>query len=284
MEDRRVPGLQVEPPRDAVGWWRGLGPVRNLILFLLTVLTTFLVGGLIYSVTLMTILMAHELGHFLMSRKYRVPASLPFFIPFLPPFGTLGAIIKMRGRMSNRRVLFDVAVTGPLAGFFFTVPSIVLGLRYSTIIQATEVSPVAFQLGESILFRALSKAVLGPLPEGSEVLLHPIGFAGWIGLYVTALNLLPIGQLDGGHIVYALLGQRSRVVYSAVLIVFACIAWFFFRPWFFLIGILVFFRLFRHPPPMDDATPIGFWRKLIGFFVLLLFILAFTPVPFPDLI
>lgn len=280
MEDRGVPGTQMGSSQRGVGWWRGLGPVRNLILFLLTILTTFLVGGPIYSATLMTILVAHELGHFLMSRKYRIPTTLPFFIPLpLPPFGTLGAIIKMRGPMSHRRALFDIAAAGPLAGFFFTIPALIIGLRLSSVISLQETPGFSFQLGGSILFHALARAVVGAVPEGFDLLLHPMAYAGWIGLFVTALNLLPIGQLDGGHVVYALLGKRSKKVFMVSLIVFAAVCAFFYWGWAVLIMLILFFGL-RHAPPLDDVTPLDSKRKLIGVFILILFILAFTPVPF----
>ncbi len=283
MEDSPVDGIAHTSPRRSLGWWRDLGPVRNLILFLLTSVTTYLVGGPVYSATLMTILTAHEMGHFLMSRRYRVPTSLPFFIPFLPPFGTLGAVIKMHGRMVHRRALFDVAVAGPLAGFFFTVPAVILGLRLSSVIPLSQAPEYSLQLGESLLFSMLSKVAVGSVPEGFEVVLHPVAYAGWIGLYVMALNLLPIGQLDGGHVVYALLGRGSRFVFLGAMIIFAMIARLLFLPWLFLIALILFLRLFKHPPPQDDVTTLNTGRKLIGLLVLLLFVLSFPPVPFPGL-
>jgi len=280
MEFSRVAGAQLEPQQKTVGWWRSLGPGRHVLLFLLTILTTFLVGGAIYSATLMTILLAHELGHFLMSRRYRIPTTLPFFIPLpLPPFGTLGAIIKIKGRMSDRRALFDIAVAGPLAGFFFTVPALILGLKFSTVIPLAEASGSSLQLGGSILFLALARNVVGIVPDGFDILLHPMAYAGWAGLFVMALNLLPIGQLDGGHVVYALLGRRSERVFAGSLIVFAIICAFFYPGWVLMIMLILFFG-FRHAPTVDDVTPLDLKRKLLGIFVLLLFILSFTPVPF----
>jgi len=266
-------------------WWCGLGPRKHLILFLLTILTTFLVGGPVYSATLMTILLAHELGHYLMSRRYGIPATLPYFLPMpLPPFGTLGAVIKMRGRMTNRRALLDIAVAGPLAGFFFTVPAIIIGLRYSTVVPFSEPLPSSLRLGEPILFQALSRLMLGNVPESHEIFLHPVAYAGWIGLYVMALNLLPIGQLDGGHVLYALFGPKSRAVSLGILALFGLVAGIFFWPWFILIGLIIVFRIYKHPPPLEDAKPLNPGRRLIGILILLLFLISFTPVPFPDVL
>jgi len=284
MVRRRILAALLKPLRGVWSRWQSLGRWRNGILFLLTILTTLAVGGPIYSASLIAILLAHEMGHFLMSRKYGIPASLPFFIPFLPPFGTMGAIIKMRGSMTDRRALFDIAVAGPLAGFLFTVPAIIIGLKYSTVLNLSEISSDTFSLGDSILFLALSKVIIGTVPQGYDIFLHPVAYAGWIGLYVMALNLLPIGQLDGGHVIYALLGEKSRWAFSIALGVFALIAWRFFPPWFFLIGIILVLGLIKHPAPRDHQTPLNLRRKLVGIFVLILFILSFTPVPFPDIL
>jgi membrane-associated protease RseP (regulator of RpoE activity) len=294
MLRKRILAAMLKPLRAAWWRWQNLGRWRNVILFLLTVMSTLLVGlylfgdipfgALLYSGTLLTILLAHEMGHFLMSRKNGIPASLPFFIPFLPPFGTLGAIIKMRGSMTDRRALFDIAVAGPLAGFIFTVPAIIIGLKYSAVLNFSEISAESFRLGDSILFLALSKVIIGTVPEGYDIFLHPMAYAGWIGLYVMALNLLPIGQLDGGHVIYALLGEKSRWAFSIALALFALIAWHFFRPWLFLIGLIVVLGLIKHPAPRDQQTPLNLRRKLIGIFVLILFILSFSPVPFPDIL
>jgi len=261
-------------------WWRGLGSRKHLVLFLLTVLTTFLVGGPVYSATLMTILLAHESGHYLMSRRHGIPATLPYFIPLpLPPFGTLGAVIKMRGRMTSRRALLDIGVAGPLAGFFVTLPALIIGLKLSTVIPADQTPGFSLELGESILFSFVTRAVLGPLGEHQDVLLHPMAYAAWAGLFVTALNLLPIGQLDGGHVIYALLGRHSRKVFIAALLGFAVICAVFYPGWILLILLILFFG-FRHAPPVDNVTPLDPRRKVIGIAVMVLFILAFTPVPF----
>jgi membrane-associated protease RseP (regulator of RpoE activity) len=262
------------------GWWRNLGFRKHLILFALTVLTTYLVGGPVYSATLMTILLAHESGHYLMTRRYGIPATLPYFIPLpLPPFGTLGAVIKMRGRMTHRRALLDIAVAGPLAGLFFAIPALAIGLRLSEIIPVENTPGFSLQLGESLLFTLVARLTVGPVSEGQDLLLHPMAYAAWTGLFVTALNLLPVGQLDGGHVIYALLGRQSKKVFVITLIAFAVICAFFYPGWALLIMLILFFG-FQHAPPLDDVTPLSAGRKVLGVLVMVLFILAFTPVPF----
>lgn len=261
---------------------KGTNPRINIILFLLTVATTWLVQGFWYSLSIITILLTHEMGHYLMCRRHGVAATLPYFIPLpLPPFGTMGAVIKMEARIPDRRVLFDVGVAGPLAGLALTIPAIIVGLKLSYIIPLTSVPPGSYQLGESFLFSLISKLIIGEISEGYDVILHPLAFAGWAGLFVTALNLLPIGQLDGGHIAYALFGRRSVIVFRLTLLMFIAICIFFFMGWFLLILLLMWFG-FKHPPPLNDFTPLDRKRKLIGALVLIIFAISFTPVPFLD--
>jgi membrane-associated protease RseP (regulator of RpoE activity) len=256
------------------------GKSLNILLFALTVCSTYFIGGLWYSLLLIAILLAHEMGHFLMSRKHGVPASLPYFLPVpIPPFGTFGAIIKMKGRMSSRRALFDIGVAGPLMGLFVTIPAIVIGLLLSKPVPLAETQEHFIHLGDSLLFTLVEKIVLGDLPEGYDLLLHPIAYAGWVGLFVTALNLLPVGQLDGGHIAYALFGRKSKIVFGLTIMLWMGISLFFYVGWTLMIVLVLLFG-FRHPPPLDDVTPLDLKRKILGGVVLSLFILSFTPVPF----
>jgi len=256
------------------------GKALNILLFALTVLSTYLIGGFWYSLSLTTILLAHEMGHFVMSRRHGVPASLPYFLPVpLPPFGTFGAIIKMQGRISSRRALFDIGVAGPLMGLFFTVPAIIIGLLLSESVLLAKAKDTFFHLGDSLLFILVEKLVLGDLPEGYDLCLHPIAYAGWVGLFVTALNLLPVGQLDGGHIVYALFGRKSKIIFGLTIMLWAGISFFFYVGWTLMIVLVLLFG-FRHPPPLDDVTPLDVKRKILGGVVFSLFILSFTPVPF----
>jgi membrane-associated protease RseP (regulator of RpoE activity) len=207
-----------------------------------------------------------------------VRATLPFFIPFpILPFGTLGAVIRMDSRMPDRRVLFDIGVAGPLAGLAVTIPAIYFGLQMSQIVVPGETGGIS--LGESLLFQGISWLAIGPVPEGYDTLLHPLAYAGWAGLFVTALNLLPIGQLDGGHILYALLGERSDLLYRIALALFAllCIIWY--HGWFLLVILLLWFG-YRHPPTLDHFTPLDSKRRIIAYLTLVIFLLSFTPVPF----
>jgi len=266
---------------------RSDNPRLNLYLFLATCVTTFLTGwfgngnwqaGLWYGGAIISILLAHEMGHYIMCKKYGILATLPFFIPFPPvinPFGTLGAIIKMESRIPSRKALFDVAVAGPLAGLSLTIPAIYFGIQLSEIVgsQPVEASGMIY-LGESFLFAKLSNLAVGVLPENQDVMLHPLAYAGWAGLFVTALNLLPIGQLDGGHIVYALIGKGHKIVAATALLAFGGIAIFVFHGWILLLIMLIWFG-YKHPPTLDE-TPVDTKRIVIGVITLFIFLFSFT--------
>lgn len=255
--------------------------VKHIVLFVLTVLSTYFVGGASYSIAVMSILLAHELGHYFMSRSYGIPSTLPFFIPFpFSPFGTFGAIIKMKGIVINKKALFDIGAAGPLSGFVVAVPCAFIGMQLSTV-GAAGVTGEYLRLGDPLLFRLLEWMIVRPQP-GQEVLLHPIAYAGWVGLFVTALNLLPVGQLDGGHIIYAVFGDKSRWAYGFSIAALVALAVFYNPGWLTLILLLLFFGM-RHPRPFDEATPIDAKRKVVALLMLLVFILSFTPTPFPDL-
>lgn len=261
-------------------------PVLHLLLFLLTVYTTYRVGlvngpigALWYSGGLMTILLFHETGHYLAARYHGVSASLPYFIPMpLPPFGTMGAVIKMDSHMPDRRALMDVGVAGPFSGLIVTIPVIFFGLRLSEIVQPETASESTISLGDSLLFIWLSRISLGSLSEGQDILLHPLAFAGWVGLLITAINLLPVGQLDGGHILYALFHKKSRAAAKVLYAVFLYVCLFHYFGWILLLVLLAIFR--KHPPTLQDGVPLDMKRKAAGLLALVIFILAFTPVPF----
>ncbi len=254
----------------------------HIVLFILTVASTWIVGGPAYSFTIILILLGHEMGHYLMSRRYDIRATLPFFLPFpLPPFGTLGAVIRMEGTVSSRKTLFDTGVAGPFTSLILSIPAIIIGLKLSNMVPASHVKEGALRLADPLLFSFIQRLVLGEISENYEILLHPIGFAGWVGLFVTSLNLLPIGQLDGGHIAYGLFGRRSRIIFLVAIAVMAFITVFYNPGWFLLLILIILFG-FRHPPPIDDFTPLDWRRKIVGGIAFLVFFLSFTPAPFPE--
>jgi membrane-associated protease RseP (regulator of RpoE activity) len=232
----------------------------------------------------MLILLGHELGHYFMSRRHGIRATLPYFLPFpLSPFGTLGAVIRMESTVSSRKALFDTGAAGPLTSLCLSIPAILIGLRFSEIVPASQLKEGTLRLADPLLFSFLERVVIGKIPDTSEIILHPIGYAGWVGLFVTALNLLPIGQLDGGHIAYALFGKRSRIIYLIAIALMAFITVFYNPGWLFLVILFIVFG-FRHPAPMDDLTPLDGKRKLLGVVAFFAFLLSFTPVPFPDFV
>jgi membrane-associated protease RseP (regulator of RpoE activity) len=274
--------------------------IINLVLLLLTVGSTLYVGaaygattreqalqlwrGWPFALSILLILGAHEMGHYFAARRHNVPVTLPFFIPMpFSYFGTLGAFIQLRGPVSNRRALFDVGAAGPLAGLVFALPVLLYGLATS------ELGPIApgqpFE-GNSVLYLLAKLAVFGRvLPGGgSDVYLNQVAWAGWVGLFVTGLNLLPVGQLDGGHVSYALFGERSRRFFWLVIIGLALIvvySWLQGAPaltwvlWIFL--LMTFGRV--HARPLEDITPLDPRRRAVALFTLGLFFLCFVPLP-----
>jgi membrane-associated protease RseP (regulator of RpoE activity) len=258
-------------------WW------RNLALFVLTVGSTLFIGGPIYSVTILSILVAHEMGHYAASRKYGVPSSLPYFIPLpLPPFGTLGAIIRTKSPIPHRKALFDIGSWGPFCGLALAIPAVIVGLLLSEVMDVSQLPDHGMSLGNSPLFSLVQRIVLGDLPPDKDVILHPIAYAGWVGLFITSLNLLPAGQLDGGHIIYALFGRHSKIIFRLTLLGITFICLIYNLGWLLLV-ILLFFIGYRHPPPLEDRTPLDWRRKVAGGVAFLIFFTAFTPVPFPTL-
>jgi membrane-associated protease RseP (regulator of RpoE activity) len=224
------------------------------------------------------------MGHYLMSRRYGMEATLPFFIPFpLPPFGTLGAIIRMKSVIPSRRALFDVGVAGPLTSLCLSIPAIAVGLSLSTVIPVAQIQEGMERLADPPLFLLLQRVVMGEMTADYDVVVHPTAYAGWVGLFVTALNLLPVGQLDGGHVIYALFGKRSRRIFVITLCVMAYVTIFHNPGWFLLLVLISLFG-FRHPPPLDDETPLGRKRKFLAAVVFAAFFLSFTASPFPDLV
>ncbi|MFQ5850635.1 MAG: site-2 protease family protein [Candidatus Binatia bacterium] len=277
-------------------------PWLNIVLFTLTLVTTTMAGalqngvnplvdprqitsGLPFALTLMIILLVHEMGHYLMARYHGVRATLPYFIPAPSFIGTFGAFIKMESPPLDRRSLFDVGAAGPLAGLMLAIPAVIIGLHLSAV-STDEGTAGGIILGSSILLELLSQLTLGFLPDEANITMHPIGFAGWIGLFVTALNLLPVGQLDGGHVTYALFGQRHIWVSRLSLVVILLLGFVhilgLIHSWegWLIWGLLLLFMGVRHPPPLDPYTPLDLKRKILGWFVLAVLTLTFIPAPF----
>ena len=284
--------------------------VWHVVLFLLTILTTTFVGwgfdagfrnpgmgalpaeffsvrwflaGLNYSVPLLMILGAHEFGHYWYCRKHDVDASLPYFLPAppIPVFtGTLGAVIRIKEAFPSTRALFDIGVSGPIAGFVVLVPFLYWGIGHSTVVTLTDRTGVIF-FGEPLLLKAIAWWHFGTLPSGTDITLHPVGFAAWFGMLATALNLLPFGQLDGGHIAHAVFGPRARFVSIATLLVTLSLT---FASWSWLsmaimMLVMAFFLGVRHPRVIDDGVPLDAGRRLIALAALVIFVISFTPVP-----
>lgn len=312
---------QPEPKKEKVS--------TNIILFVLTVFSVMLAGaqpagpvpndpagqmlllaksiltGWPFALSLLGILVAHELGHYFMSRHHKTPASLPYFIPFpLSPLGTMGAAIIMRGIPKNKRVLFDIGIAGPIAGLVVAIPVLFFGLSLSTL-GTIDPNPNSFIEGNSLLYLFAKYFTFGqllpapvepqgflywlqyfftgrPIPFGGlDVFIHPIAFAGWAGILVTALNLIPVGTLDGGHIIYALLGEKARKAFPFIiaLLIVLGISW---STWW-LWAALLFWLGRVNAQPLDQITTLDPARRLIAYTMIIIFVLVFMPVPFMTL-
>lgn len=300
-------------------------PSLHLLLFALTFISTLAAGagysgvdvfaeplrmykGLPFSLTLMTILFSHELSHYAASKMHHTKATLPYFLPappILSPIGTFGAFIKMKSPIATRKALIDIGASGPIAGFVLSVIASAVGLSYSTVVPVSSVKE-GISLGDSMLFSFLAHCALGTPPASHDILLHPVAFAGWIGLLVTSLNLIPVGQLDGGHIAFAFLGRRQTLVSKSLagvlltmgslglLQVLSDIAklplpygilqilrnlpdlW---AGWALWGGLMIVLGL-RHPPVLHWEVPLDAGRKCVGILSLVIFIITFMPSPF----
>jgi membrane-associated protease RseP (regulator of RpoE activity) len=282
---------------------------KYVALFVLTLLTTTLVGidhyasflsgfrsidlpfslwqlairGLWYSLSILAILGAHEFGHYYACRYYGVDASLPYFLPV--PFvltGTLGAFIRIRQQIPTKRALFDIGIAGPIAGFVVLVPVLMIGMYLSQVIQVpTDFKGPVYELGEPLLFKAIAWLTFGPVPEGYTVNMHPVAFAAWFGMLATTLNLFPIGQTDGGHVSYAVLGRFSTILSFGTLaclvgLSFISLSWI---VWTVLMAAMLVLIGPRHPRTIDDHVPLDRARMWIAAFGLAIFIVCFSPVP-----
>lgn len=238
-----------------------------------------IVEGFPFAFTLMLILLSHEFSHYFASRSHNTEATLPYFIPAPSIIGTFGAFIKMKSPIISRRALVDIGASGPIVGFAISVVASIAGLAMSRVVDI-EPGQGMLSLGNNLLFSFLSGVMVGSLPEGHDIVLHPVAFAGWIGFLVTSLNLLPIGQLDGGHVSYALLGESIHRQLSSVLVVaLVSLGVFVWPGWAFWAVLMVLLGL-RHPPVIYWESPLDPRRKIIGWAALIIFVITFTPVPF----
>ena len=306
LDSQHTPAVQpyaspIPPERPHRSW-------RHIALFLFTVVTTTWVGaehfasfhldfgsrnndlstwqffanGLWYSVSILAILGAHEFGHYFACRYYRVDASLPYFLPApLPLTGTLGAFIRIRQMIPGKRELFDIGIAGPIAGFLVAIPVLLVGMSLSRVTQLPPNTAGFVELGEPLLFKAIAYLFYGTPPEGYSINMHPMAFAAWFGLLATALNLFPIGQLDGGHISYAVLGRRSTLVTLAtvaalIALTFVSSSW---LVWTVLTVVMLVAFGPRHPRTFDEDVPLDRGRLWLALGALIMFIVCFTPAP-----
>jgi len=272
----------------------------HVALFLATVVTTMVAGafqfgvnlfehpwqvyrGTPFAISILAILASHEMGHYFVSRRHRLNVSLPYFLPglpFPPPLpGTFGALIRIRSPILDKRALLDVGCSGPLSGLLVVVPVLVVGLKLSTVATLPPGTGMEITLGEPLLFKLVCWLTLGPLGPEEHVLIHPVAFAGWLGLLITALNLLPVGQLDGGHVVYALFPNWHRRISIACLgVLFVLgVLW---LGWLVWAGVLTGLVGVRHPPPYCDWIVLDRRRRILGGITILVFVLTFSPMPF----
>jgi membrane-associated protease RseP (regulator of RpoE activity) len=261
----------------------------HVLWFLATLVSTTLFCGLFfglvvfdYSLPVLAILAAHEFGHYFACRRYDVDATLPYFIPApIILTGTFGAVIRIRQGFPSKAALFDIAVAGPIAGFLALLPFLFYSFRFQTIAAIDPARPPDVIFGEPLLFKLASLWWFGPLPAGADEIISPMGFAAWVGMLATALNLLPFGQLDGGHVSYAVFGKRSWIV-SALTLATTIAMTFISISWLATALIMVIMAMFLglgHPQVPDSEAPLDPARKAIAVLVVIIFALCVTPVP-----
>lgn len=261
------------------GWTYSAAATDLSLSLVVDAIVDTIVDGLWFSVPLMVILTAHELGHFLQSMRYRVTASLPYFIPLpIGPFGTLGAVIAMGGRIPHARALFDIGISGPIAGLVPTLLFCYYGIHWS-LLAPSGLAAGDLVFGDSLLFVWMVRLIHGELATGITLYAHPVALAGWVGLLLTSLNLMPFGQLDGGHIFYALCGKWASVFsrllfYAVVILVLLFHLW----HWVLLLFLITLMGI-SHPPTQNDATPLGYGRRLLGWAMLAFVVIGLAPTP-----
>lgn len=278
-------------------------PWLNLILFLLTLLSTLFVGaffshsgfmdnldwlwkhpwrvmvyGMPFSFSLLGILLFHEFGHYTASRIHGVQVTLPYFIPAPTIIGTMGAVIRLKSPFITRKQLFDVGAAGPLAGMVVAIPVAIWGLAHPVFVPDSTHLTIIANLGDSLLYKWIASIVAPAPPAGYAGLMNPLAFSGWVGFLVTMLNLLPIGQLDGGHILYAMFGKVQHKIAAAILVLLVVLSYWWIG-WIVWVAIGLFLIKVKHPPTVLDDVPLDKTRLAIGFVCILIFVLCFIPIP-----
>ncbi|MFQ5597444.1 MAG: site-2 protease family protein [Nitrospiria bacterium] len=269
-----------------------------LVLFILTTITTLLAGayqmggdpwrnpgdlsmGIPFAFTLLSIFFVHEMGHYLTSKRYGVNTSLPYFIPgpwFPFGIGTFGAVIRIKSPIFRKYALLDIGAAGPIAGFVVSVVAVIIGLESSQIVKVTDFNAL-YRLGDPLMFTFI-EVLLGKVPPaGHDIALNSIAFAGWIGFFITAMNLLPVGQLDGGHIIYALFGKKARFVSVGTILTLLYLGTVGWKGWF-VWALMCALMGVKHPPVQDEAMPLDFKHRLISAVSVVIFVLTFMPNPF----
>ena len=240
---------------------------------------SLLLKGLPFSLSLISILLAHEMGHYLTCRYYGIQATLPYFIPAPTLVGTFGAFIRIRSPIQHRAALLEVGIAGPIAGFVVALPVLALSMTQAQYVPIdSEIVRQGLSLGDPLIFTLFEWMMGATPPPGMETYIHPVGFAAWVGFLVTALNLLPVGQLDGGHIAYALSRRGHRMISRVLLLALVPLGFFFWPGWFVWLLLLLVMGI-RHPPTIDDSRPLGQRHSILGWVALVMFALCFTPAP-----
>jgi Zn-dependent protease len=311
IEPEPAPGASPLPLPAKLSLFARTRPWINVLLFVLTVASAFAVGvgwsanyryaealarhpelagavrpwsdpailwlSLAYAAALIAILLGHEMGHYLTCRRYGIGATLPFFIPAPTLIGTMGAFIKITTPVTSKRQLFDIGLAGPLVSFCLSVPALAVGLALSKVVPAMPQEGTLY-FGEPLLLKILTSVFFGSAGAGQDVVLHPVAFAGWVGLLVTAMNLFPLGQLDGGHVSYAVFGPRARTISRVFLAIFAVMGILFWMGW--LVWALMILALgMRHPRTWDEGAPLGRRRTILAVAAAAMFVLSFIPDP-----
>ncbi|MCL2348756.1 MAG: site-2 protease family protein [Planctomycetaceae bacterium] len=271
------PAQQTPAPEPAQRWR------LPLFLYVATWVSVYSVGGIRFAVAVMTILTFHELGHYLQARRYRVSASLPYFLPIpVTLFGTMGAIIKMDGRIPSRRALFDIGISGPLAGLVPTLIFCIIGVSTAQVVPLESIEGDVLFKNPPIV-QWLSDFTFGQLPYDMTLDMGAIGRAGWFGLFLTTLNLFPIGQLDGGHVFYALLGRRAAALSSGLFFGIVCFVMLTQRYMWIPMLALLYMMNPQHPPTQNDDKPLGTSRTVLGTATLLFLFIGFSANPITEL-